>query len=144
MDRSSAALLLLCACAGAPTPSPSSSSGEASVTNENAPPAPPADADLKTFAGLLTYVAIDTGRKSPETYRAESLILTLDDGEKRVLRPTEAFDEAAIRAFDGKRIQVSAVWDEGVLPDPRSQHLIHMDGTPVRRGTGWRVWVLSE
>ena len=133
-----AILTLLAGCAGSPAPTTDAASSAATSAK------PPADAKLETFAGVLTYVKIDTGRKTPEAYKYESLILTLDSGEKRVLRPTDAFAEEAIRAFDGKRIQVSAVWDEGVLPDPRSQHLIQLDGTPVRRGSGWRVWALSE
>ncbi len=101
--------------------------------------APAADTALTTLRGALVHHPLLPGAKSVHAFTGAEFFLVTDDRGELVLRPTDAVDDAALRALAGQQVTVEATESQGEAPRPDESYPIGPDGQPMRRGAGWKV-----
>ena len=116
------------------TPAPVAAAEPAATPSEPTP-AEPAAGESKE--GMLVFEALEPV-KSVRSYTGAELFLEAN-GERAVLRPTEAVTRQQLVDLAGKKVRVRVQWTEGHDPDPMASAPMGPDGKAMKQGAGWLV-----
>lgn len=134
----------LAACGGARTEPPAES-----VAIKSEPVAAPAvtassQGVSKTLVGTLRFTEAPM-TMSLEAYNHVPFRLEVDGGASEALSSTAAVSDEALKALDGKRVEVEVTWEEPQAPSDNEAHPIDpMTGEGEKRPGRWLVSKVHE
>ena len=106
--------------------------------------APPAAAAAKTMIGTLRY-SEPPATMSVEAYNHVSFTLAVDGGASEALAATDTVTMDALKALDGKKVEIEATWEEPQAPNENEAHPIDpMTGEGQKRPGRWLVTKAHE
>lgn len=103
-----------------------------------------AAAAAKSMTGTLRFSEAPA-TMSMEAYNHVTFTLALEGGAVENLTTSGAVSHDALKALDGKKVQLEATWEEPQAPNPMEAHPIDpMTGEAVKRPGRWSVTKIAE
>jgi hypothetical protein len=107
-------------------------------------PAPASAAASKPMTGTLRYEEAPKVM-STEAYHHVDFTLAVDEGAPVNLTTSAMVSHDALKALDGRKVELEAVWEEAAAPNPMEAHPIDPStGEAEKRPGRWSVTSIRE